>query len=146
MVQFVGAVNRMPPAGVRVMVIPFADNEQFTTSGGTSFEYFELSSLEPLRYFGPWISSITAHTRVNSIAANTEWKIVFFWSVDGKNWTGPTDLFAAQSTSGNVIQTPYTTRTTFGLQMRYAVGLRVTTGTASASLNVTGSLAIEFVT
>jgi hypothetical protein len=146
--RLVNAINRMPPIGLRVMIIPFADGRQMNTSGGgTTWEYFEVDELEPIRYFGPWISSITAHTKLNAISANGEWKLVFLWSVDGKGaWTGPLDLFAATATIGQVIQASYTTRTNFGIQMRYAIGVRATSGTAVANANVSGYLALEFVT
>jgi len=138
------------PPSQKTLVIPFATCLALSTSGGsggTSYEFIELDKeLAGTRHFGPWLESITAHTFTHIRTANARWKVVFYWSYDGLTWSASNDLFAEIGTLGQDIQTPYTNTDNFGLHMRYAIGVRAFTGTASESVNVSGSLALTFQT
>jgi len=129
----------------KVLVVPFAENLTLTTSGGgTSYEFFELGHLDHLRFLGPRLLSITAHVKTSARTANARWKVVFYWSVDGDSWSASNDLFTEIAAVGQTIQTPFTDTTKFDLHMRYAIGARASTGTASESVTVGGALALEF--
>jgi hypothetical protein len=145
-----------PPRGVpipaaamqKVMVVPFADGLALSTSGGgTTWEYVELDdALGHLRSVGPFLETITAHTKTAIRTTNARWKLVFWWSVDGNTWTGPIDLFGELAAVGQAIQTAYTppSPSTLGLQLRFGIGIRAAAGTASESVNVSGSLVLVF--
>lgn len=93
---------------------------------------------------GTNFESIQVHTATESRTSNFTWRVVFWWSVDGRRWNGPVDLFSAVSANSDVIQTAYSTTTTFGLQMRYGIGLANASGTAIERAVCTASLVFTF--
>ena len=136
---------RRKPLNSPVVVIPVISQTRIASDGTTTFTYQDIE-LPEAEEWGPHLEGITAHTITRGISANYAWKIVLYWSIDGRNWNGPTDLFAAVSAVGDVIQTEFTTATALGLKLRFAVGVANVTGTAIETGNITAALAFRFKT
>lgn len=112
---------------------------------GTTWSYIDLE-LPDLEGLGPFIESITPHTLTEGRTTNMEWKIVFYWSIDGRTWSGPVDLFSAVTTDGNAIQTDYTTKTALGIKMRYALAGRSSSADTEEKATITALGAFSYQT
>lgn len=131
----------------KVMLVQIADKVRLTSNGTTTWIFLDLE-LEELLSLGPWFESIIVVTGTHGSTANHAWKVVSYWSIDGRNWNGPTDLFLSPNGivagSGSTIQAPYTTTSTFGPQMKYALGVRNNTGAAIETAVVDAWLQLTF--
>src|SRR5262245_6972990 len=78
----------------KVMLVQVAAAVRLTSNSSTSWVYIDLDT-EELSELGPWLESITCITNTVGATTNHSWKIVQYWSADGRNWNGPTDLFTA---------------------------------------------------
>lgn len=136
------------PTG-KVIVVPLVHKYLVATDGQSQVWNYIDVPLPEVEDFGPFIMGITAHTRSENMTANVSWKVVFWWSVDGKSWSSPVDLFSAITYSASPvdsIKTEYTTVNTFGLTMKFGLAVQNTTGTASERAVVTCALAFKFLT
>ena len=112
----------------KVKVVPACFKKQVQTDGTTSPSHIDLE-LDVALGFGPYLESIQVHTATENRTANFAWNLVFWWSLDGRQWGTPIDLFTGVTADGAVIQLPYTTATEFGMQMRYGLAVWNTSGT-----------------
>jgi hypothetical protein len=127
-----------------VRVVPFVYKHRLSTDGTTSWLYQDLS-LPQVRRWGPHLTEIVAHTMTQALMTHFQWKVVFYWSVDGLTWQGPVDLFSPEITAnGMLIHTPYSTDSTLGLHMRFALAARNAPGQGGAVLNATVTCACAF--
>lgn len=135
---------RLPGTFPKVMIIRIADAARLQSNSSTSWSYLELD-LPEIEDLGPYIESIVVHTNTVGATANHAWKLVTWWTLDDRNFIGPTDVFAPiVAGSGPAIQPAFTTASAFGLRMRYALAVRNNTGTAPETAAVDAWLQITF--
>jgi hypothetical protein len=127
-----------------VHVVRIADAVRLQTSSSMTWAYLEVESSE-LDMLGPSIDNLVVHTNTIGATASHAWKVVTWWSVDGRTWNGPTDLFTAiVAGSGAAIQAAFATTSAFGLRMRYGLAFRNNAGTAAETAVVDAWLQITF--
>ena len=131
--------------GSKVKVIPVTFKQLLLSDGTTTPRYIELDIKEPTGW-GPHLEQIQAHTKTESRTGTHRWNLVFWYSMDGKDWEGPYDLFAAVSSNNNTIQTAYTTRTTLGMKLKFALAVWQGTAGSPDSAVVSAALAFQFLT
>ncbi len=127
----------------KVVVVNSFYKKQLQTDGTTVFSYMDLEIPQAMEW-GPYLESVQVHTNTENKTTNFTWKLVLYWSIDGRQWNVPVDLFSAISNNGGVIQIAYTTNTQFGLYMRYAIGVANGSGTAIERAVCTAALAFTF--
>ena len=132
-----------PAPGQKVVILPIFFKKQLQTDGNTSPSYMDLE-LDRAEEWGPYLTSIQAHTSTENRTANFTWRVVFWWSFDGRRWNGPTDLFSSVSANADTVQTEYTTNTTFGLKMKYGIAVANASGTALERAVCSGVLVFTF--
>ena len=118
-------------SGQKVLVVPAFYKMQLQTDGTTTATYIDLD-LPSVTDLGPYLESVTAHTMTENKTANFTWRMVFYWSMDGRQWNPatPIDLFSGIAANGSVIQTAYTTTTNFGVKLRFAIAVVNASGAA----------------
>lgn len=127
----------------KVALVCIAKGVRLTSNSTTTWTNVDLE-LDEIAHWGPWIESITGIVNTIGATTNHSYKVVQYWSVDGRNWNGPFDLFTAITAgSGSAIQTAYT-GATFGPIMKYALAVRNNTGTAAETATVDVWLQITF--
>lgn len=133
-----------PKPNAKVVLIPVATNMPAPSSLTTGWIY-SILDLQDVEDWGPFLEEITAHTNTQGATTYHEWKIVFFTSYDGKEWSSPIDLFTAIAAgSGAAVQTPYTTTSNFARKIRFALASRSSSAGAVQSAVVSCSLAFVF--
>lgn len=136
--------QKVPFRDLHTRVVPFLADQPVSTDATTNFRYIPID-LPEVAEWGPYLMEIVAAIETRNVTANFEWKIVHYWSMDGSEWEGPTDLFGALSSGpGRAIQTAYNTRTKFGPLMRFALAVRNTTGSAVESAEVSCTCYFDF--
>lgn len=113
----------------KVRVLPVFYKKQLQTDGSTSWSYMDVD-LPDAEGLGPYVESIIAYTSSESFTTSFQWKLVCYWSLDGRNWSTPTDVFSAITGSSTTIQTAFSTASALGPIMRYAIAVSNETGTA----------------
>ncbi len=110
-----------------------------------SFIDIPMGDLEDL---GPYLAVMAGHTVSSSKSTNAQWKVVFWWSVDGKVWNPgtPADLFAAITTEGQAIQTAFADPTKFGIHLRFAYGIRAGAGSGVETVTAGGYIVADLKT
>ena len=132
------------PPNRKVMVITFCDSKPVSSpGGGTSWSYYDLE-LPELLELGPYLEEIQAFTVTKGATTNVETKVVFYSSISGREWLGPTDLFSAINSDGQAIQTAYTATENLGIFTRFALAVRASTGTAVEAAVMTVKAAFVF--
>jgi len=128
----------------KVVLVQIAEGVRLTSNGTTTWINCDLD-LPELAHLGPWLESITVITNTVGATTNHSWKVVFYWGVDGRNWNGSYDLFAAiVAGTGSAIQAAYTTTTNFGPILKFALAVRNNTGAALESATVDAWLQLTF--
>jgi len=127
----------------KVVLLTVCYKMQLQTDGTTGYSFIDLD-LPDAASFGPYVESVIAYTSTENRTANFQWKIVSYWSIDGRNWSTAVDLFSAITGNGNTIQTAFTTASALGPIMRYAIAVANGSGTAIERGVVTVSLAFTF--
>ena len=137
------------PTG-KVITVPLCHKLVLTTDGQNGVWNYVDVTLPEVEDWGPFLMGITAHTRCENMTTNVKWKVVFWWSVDGRNWSAtPVDLFtevAYSSSPVDAIKTEYNTVNTFGLKMKWGLAVQNASGTAFERTVVTVALAFKFLT
>ena len=129
----------------KVRVVPAAYKFQLATDGATQGVRYVDLELPQVVEWGPYLEQITATTQTESRSPQFKWKVVFWWSVDGREWSSTSlDLFSYVSADGSVIQPAYPTTTQFGPKMRFALAAENVSGTNVESATVTLLLAFQF--
>ena len=116
------------PGQAKVRVLPFIAKMQLQSDGTTTPSYIDVPLAEALEW-GPFLDSVQVQTSTENRTAQFTWRVVFWWSIDGRRWNGPVDLFSAVSANQDEIQTAYSTTTNFGIQMRYGIAVANASGT-----------------
>lgn len=137
------------PTG-KVAVVPMCFKQQLVTDGQfTTWSYVEFQ-IDEIEDWGPFLMGITAHTRSESMTQYVRWKVVFWTSVDGRNWSSPIDMFTEVTVSANntdAVKTEYTTAQSFGLKMKFGLAvLNTASNTSIERAVVTVALAFKFLT
>ena len=137
------------PTG-KVVVVPLCYKQQLVSDGqDTNWSYIEIP-VEEAEEWGPFLMGIVAHTRSESMTAYVRWKVVFWTSTDGRNWsTTPLDLFTEVGVAANntdAVKSEYTSTGNFGLKMKFGLAVLNTTGhnTSIERAVVTVALAFKF--
>jgi hypothetical protein len=128
----------------KIRVVSLSRRMLLVSPGLTTWSFVDIE-LPEIRRWGPYLSSITAVTHTEQRSANHEWKASLAWSFDGYTWPGVTwAISSVVGANGLVVHTPYTDSSRFGLEMRYALGVRNSTGSAFEQAYVTCDLVFEF--
>lgn len=134
-------------AGRKVLVYELFTGMTLTSKGdATNWSYTKVDA-EELLYLGPYLTSIQAHTNTTGATSAHSWKVVFWWSFDGRNWlpTNPENLFTAiTGGSGAAIQAAYTSTGNFGYMMKYAAGVKNNAGATIETASVSCKLVFTF--
>lgn len=134
----------IPQSNVRV--VQFFAERPVQTDGTTSWREIPLDVPETVEW-GPYLEQIIAVTESRNDTTNFQWKVVLYWSMDGSEWSGPTDLFSALSSGpGRAVQTAFTTKAQMGPKMRYALAVSNSTDTNVEAAEVSCSCYFEFLT
>lgn len=133
----------MKSTGSKVRVVPFVYKALLQSDGSQTYRHIELE-LPEIEEWGPHLEAIIVHTETESRTANHDWKMVLWFSIDGKNWNGPHDIFNAVTTAGQVIQPAFTSGDKLGLKIKLALAVRSSTGTALDSAIVSAAGAFKF--
>lgn len=115
-----------------VRIIPLFYKQLLVTDGSNAtWTHLDLD-LPEIAKWGPHLASVQIHTCTENRSTYHKWKIVMYNSFDGRQWNGPFDLFTAITSSAtrDVIQSEYTTTSTFGLHTRLAAACVNDSGTA----------------
>ncbi len=112
-----------------VIVQPLAYKLLLQSDGGQNFRIFDLD-LPAIARLGPQLASIRVETLTETRTAQHEWKVVIFYSLDGKLWSPPADLISVINTNGDVVHPAFTDETKFGLHIRLGLAVRSASGTA----------------
>lgn len=132
---------RLPTS--KVVVLALFYKKQVQTDATTSWTYIDIDLPEATEA-GPWLESLTAHTLLENPTA-IEYKLVFYYSADGRTWKGPYDIHSPVTSADHYVHPAYTTTTNFGLQMRYAIAVRNSSATGKVERAVvTAALALMF--
>jgi hypothetical protein len=130
----VGAGNQ------KILMIELCDERAFTTLGSGAYAN---SIVGPqLKGVGPFVEDLVVHANGRNFSTNFKYKIIGQYSYDGETWTTfAGDLLSEQTTTGAKISSAYSTRTDFGLRIRFKIGVNDTgaakeTGTLSVTIAV----------
>lgn len=127
----------------KVAVLPLFYKKQVQTDATTNWTYIDIEAPEAMD-LGPYLESITAYNLLENPTA-IEYKLVFYWSIDERDWEGPYDIHSAITSANNYVHPAYTTTTNFGLKMRYAIAVRNSSATTKVERAVvTAALAFMF--
>ena len=137
-----GSKSRSVPQQ-KVVVVPAFYKMQLQTDATGSYSFIDLD-LPDIAHWGPHVQEIIVYTATENITTNFTWKLVAYWSIDGRNWSTSVDLFSAISANGNTIQTAFSTASALGPIMRYAIAVANGSGSAIERGVVTASLAFTF--
>ena len=141
--------SEMVPKGipdvVKARVVPLVYRQQLITDTTNNWFYKDIDAPD-IAFWGPYLFSIIAHTNLVGATTHFEWKVVFYWSSDGKVWSSAADLFTFTSASGDVIQSACTATASFGLHMRYALAWRSNVAAAVESGTVSVAAVFNFLT
>jgi len=108
--------------GQKVLLVELCDEEPFTTIGTTTYTYHIRGGV--LRDVGPSIEDIVVHANGRNFSSVFKYKVIGQYSYDGETWTDfAADLLTQQTTSGAKIGSAYSTRTDFGLRIRFKVAV-----------------------
>jgi len=129
----------------KVKVVPLAYKFMLQSDSTTSWRYFELE-LSQIQSWGPHLSEITVHSLTQTRTPQQEWKVVLWFSLDGKQWDGPHDIFTAVVANGDVVHTPFADKTKFGMNIKLGLAVHNSVGTNSESAVVSAAGAFSFLT
>lgn len=110
-----------------VTVVPLVYKHALQSDGQQSWRYLDLD-LPNITRQGPNLASIQLETLTEGRTAQHEWKVVLFYSLDGKLWSLPVDLVGAISANGDLVHNAFTDTTKFGLHIRLALAVRSASG------------------
>ena len=111
----------------------------------TTARTIKLDIKEPTAW-GPHLEQIEMLMRTESRTGSSRWKLVFWQSIDGKDWAGPYDFLTADLGYSRTIQAATATRTAFGLEMRFALVEESASVGSPDSAVVSAALAFQFLT
>lgn len=130
-----------PP--VRIVVVC---DEKTMFTDGTTTPVARARTSKRLENIGPFIAGVTAHAKGQDMTTNFQYQVTGAWSYDGEEWTPFSgNILANQTADGSVNSSQYTTKTDFGLHVRFYVSVSNTTGTNVESGTVSVTLAIELI-
>lgn len=118
----------MTSASTIIEVLELYYKQQVMTDGTTTPSYIDIPS-EEIAGLGPYLAGITLMTCTESRTAQHGYKVVFYWTLDGRQWNGPVDLCASITSSGDVIHTEFTDATKLGIKLRLAISVVNSSGT-----------------
>lgn len=127
----------------KVRMIAVFYKKQFQTDGSTSWTYIDLE-IPGVESWGPYLESIIAYTNSENLTNLFQWKLVSYWSMDGRVWSNPSDVFSGITSSGQAVQTAFSTASALGPIMRYAVAVSNESGTAIERGVLSLALAFNF--
>lgn len=113
------------------------------SDGSQTWVYIDLDQPEIIEW-GPHLGALTAHTDTANRTAEHRWKLVLWWSMDGRTWQGPTDVFAAIQANGAVIQSDFNDKTKLGPKIKLSLACRTETGSNVERALVSLGVAFEF--
>jgi hypothetical protein len=112
-----------------VIVQPLAYKLLLQSNGSQTYRFFELD-LPAIARLGPQLASIRVETLTEGRTSQHQWKVVLFYSLDGKLWSPPVDLTTEVNTDGDVVHAAFTDETKFGLHIRLGLAVRSASGNA----------------
>ena len=111
-----------------IEVVQLFYKKQLLTDGSTSLSYMDIEKDEIASY-GPYLAGITLMTSTENRTTNHNYKVVYYWSLDGRQWSSPVDLCSVIGGSGDLIHPEVTDQTKLGLHLRFAIGQANSSGT-----------------
>lgn len=106
----------------RVLTLELCRERQFTTTGGGGSVWTTHVLVSDLAGVGPAIEDIVVHIYGRGFSTNFTYRIIAQKSYDGVDWSAfASALVASTTASGNTISSAYSTRTDFGLHIRFIV-------------------------
>ena len=115
-------------------------------SSSTTWSYLDLD-LPALADLGPFTEAIVPHTWTENFEGPFAWKVVLYYSMDAKNWSGPEDLFTViTAAEAYTIKTNFSSTNKLGLKIRVALAYRSTTTDTRASAVVSAALVFQLLT
>ena len=111
-----------------IEVVQLFYTRHLLTVGSSSLSYIDIDN-DTVRSFGPYLAGMTLMISTENRTTNHNYKIVYYWSLDGRQWSNPVDLCSVISASGDVIQVEVTDQTKFGLHIRFAIAQANASGT-----------------
>lgn len=134
-------VNRIPRGSrvAPVILVELCLDRQFTTPGTSTFVAYQTGPV--ITGIGPQIEDIVIHAIGRNFTANFAYKVTAEYSYNGKAWTAfSTDVLPVQSASGNKIGAAFTTRTNFGLQIRFQIEVTDSGASEVGELSITAAI------
>ena len=111
-----GRTSRDP----RVILVEICTELQFITSGSGSYVARPIGPV--LSGLGPWIQDLVVHANGRAFSTNFAYKVTAERSYDGETWSAFSgEVLSEQTTTGYKVSSAYTTRTDFGLMVRFKV-------------------------
>lgn len=127
----------------KVVLYTLCTDRMFKSSGSTLYADDVLDA-PGLATLGPMIKQMRVHINVESSTTNFRYKVNFSWSMLGRVWSMPDDLTTAiTGDTTSTIGSWYTDDTNFGLNLRLALAISNSTGTAIESGRVSIVLEVE---
>lgn len=134
-------------ADLIVRLVPLAWQLMIQSTGSDSiWREYDLDTAI-LTDWGPKLAGITLHTSTESGTLNVEWKVVLYWSVDGRKWKGPFDLTSVMDESSDqLIHGEFTDKSKLGLKLRVALAVKNASGQSGSveSAIITAAAACRF--
>lgn len=127
----------------KVILYTLCTDRMFKSSGSALYadDVLEAQGLSTL---GPMIKQMRVHINVENSTTNFRYKVNFSWSMLGRVWATPSDLTTAiTGDTTSTIGSCYTDDTKFGLNLRFALAISNSSGTAIESGRVSVVLEVE---
>lgn len=131
-----------PNSNEKCQVMMLCYKKLIQTKSDGSEAIYELDTPE-IEGIGPHLEGMTPHTLLESSDASFQWKVVYWWSLDGRTWVGPANMFADSTTGVPTIHAEVTDPTTFGLHMKWGLACSAVSGSSRLSGSVTVALVLK---
>lgn len=123
------------PGNQKVLFVELCDERTWNTIGSASYNNFIVGPI--LKDVGPLVEDIVVHALGRNFSTNFKYKVIGQYSYDGETWTTfAADLLSEQTTTGAKISSAYSTRTDFGLRIRFKIGVNDTGAKETGTLSV----------
>lgn len=135
--------SALTPVTRRILLLPLCVDRLFNTDGAGDF-VFDVGDVEA-QEVGPYIEDVVISAYGKAFSQYFTYKVVGEFSNDGgaswKAFAG--SVLPTQSAGGHVNGNPYTTRTDFGLRVRFRIVATNSQGTAKESGTITATACIK---
>jgi len=127
----------------KVIVIQLTEQELMRTDGSNTTWLLNIIEARRFARLGPNIAKLRVELEVESATANFSIRFTTAWSVSGRQWAAPSEIFASVTGNQQLIGAWFSDDSKFGIHMRVAAEVKNAAGTAIESARVTAYLVIE---